>query len=110
MVPAPCNVAAPRRTSAPTVATTIDIPVGADTVGGKEVRMDWSAPVGGDPVAFYQLLVGLQPGQTFLTLTTADTFTQYGGAPPGVYYLRVRGQDVCGRNGPTSNEFRFVVP
>lgn len=88
----------------------LSVTIGGDTVGGKEVLMEWPAPVSGGPVAFYELLVGLQPGTPVLTMATPETRQQYGGAPPGTYYLQVRAQDVCGRNGPTSPEFKLVVP
>lgn len=88
----------------------LTVTVGAETVGGKEVYMQWSPPASGDPPAFYEVLVGFQPGTTFLSLMAAKTNNSYGGAPPGVYYLRVRAQDVCGRNGPPSAEVVLVVP
>ena len=75
------------------------------TVAGRTVSLSWS-PVGG--ATGYQLEAGESPGASNAAVVGLGAGTTLvTGAPPGLYYVRVRARNACGV-GPVSNE--IVVP
>lgn len=79
----------------------------AAAVSGGTVALTWTNV--GDASAFV-LDVGLAPGRTDLTVGIGEAASlTLTGAPPGRYYLRVRGTNRFGVSRP-SNEVAVVVP
>ena len=78
------------------------------TVNGPAVTLNWLAGGGGAP-EHYILEVGLSPGATDLVIPTGSAATSLSAsAPPGTYYVRVRGRNTCGTSAPSS-EVAVVV-
>ena len=73
------------------------------------MALSWT-PSGG-PVTAYQIEAGSVAGLSNLAaLPTGNSATSlHATAPPGVYYVRVRGQNACG-TGPPSNEIVVKIP
>ena len=70
---------------------------------GRNLGMEWDAPIGGDPVTSYTLEVGTAPGLTNLLvqpLSAARSFSA-GGVPVGTFWLRVRGANAMGLGDPS---------
>lgn len=74
------------------------------TVEGTQVTLTWQAPAGSPPLA-YVVEAGSQSGAADLAvLDTGEAATGFSAlAPPGRYYVRVRGRNACGA-GAASNE------
>jgi hypothetical protein len=70
--------------------------------------LNWAA--GGGPASdSYVLEVGFSAGATNLVINTSNAATTLSAsAPPGQYYVRVRGRNGCGTSG-VSNEILVVV-
>ncbi len=78
------------------------------SVNGSAVILTWIAS-GGQAPDTYLLEVGLSPGVTNLVYNTGSAATSLSAsAPPGTYYVRVRGHNSCGPSG-VSNEIAVVV-
>jgi hypothetical protein len=79
------------------------------TAGGFVVVLTWNVPAAGFPDA-YVIEAGSQPGASDLvTVDTRSLDTSLNGtAPPGTYYVRVRGRNACGLGSP-SNEVQLVL-
>lgn len=81
------------------------------TKNGTIVTLNWTAPVGSDPVSTYVIEVGNTPGTnnvgTFVAPGSAATFQRE--APPGTYYVRVFARNACGTSA-ASNEVVVTVP
>lgn len=81
------------------------------TVDNRVVTLLWTAPVAGGAPAAYRIEAGSEPGLSNLAAVSngspATTFVV--GAPPGRYYVRVRGLNAAGLGLP-SNEIVVVVP
>jgi enediyne biosynthesis protein E4 len=74
------------------------------SVSGTNVSLAWSAPGGGGPVAQYILEAGTAPGLKDLAVLPVGNSAGFStGAPPGVYYVRVRAGNLAGQSG-ASNE------
>lgn len=69
-------------------------------VNGSIVSLNWSTVTG---VSGYVLEVGSASGASDLLRTVVGETAIMGAAPPGLYYVRVRGQNACG-TGPASPE------
>jgi hypothetical protein len=79
----------------------------SSTVSGRDVTLTWTNV--GDASNFV-LDAGLAPGRTDLTFSIGGTSpVTLPNAPPGTYYLRVRGTNAFGASRP-SNEVVVVVP
>jgi photosystem II stability/assembly factor-like uncharacterized protein len=75
-------------------------------VSGLGVTLSWSAAAG---AASYRLEAGSAPGLADLAVLSASSATSFQTtAPPGTYYVRVRGVSACGI-GPASNEVPLAV-
>jgi hypothetical protein len=81
------------------------------SVTGGVVTLTWIAPATGDAPTAYLIEVGSQPGQANLVVfSTGSTTPSFrAAAPPGTYYVRVRGLTSAGP-GPASNEVTVTVP
>ena len=81
------------------------------TRSGSLVALAWSTPSAGFAPSAYTIEVGSAAGATntmvFDTGGTATTLSA--SAPPGRYYVRVRGRTACA-TGPASNEVVIDVP
>ena len=76
-------------------------------VSGRDVTFTWTNV--GDASAFV-LDVGLAPGRSDVTFGIGATSpVTIANAPPGTYYLRVRGTNAFGVSRP-SNEVAVTVP
>jgi hypothetical protein len=77
---------------------------------GGAVALTWTAPAGGVEPTGYVLYAGSAPGRSNLAaFHTGSTLTRWnGGAPPGIYYVRVAARSACGV-GPVSNEVVLSV-
>jgi hypothetical protein len=72
---------------------------------GSTVRFSWSAPGTGDLAASYRIEAGSGPGLADLAvLRVGDATSFVTTAPPGTYYVRVRGVSANGTAGAASNE------
>jgi len=78
---------------------------------GSRVTLTWSAPGGGAPPTTYVIEVGSRAGATDLVaIDTGSALPSFSAiAPPGRYFVRVKGRNVCGL-GPPSNEVMIDVP
>ena len=77
---------------------------------GSTVTLTWSP--GGGPLNGYQIEVGSAPGLSNLgVVQPGSTVARLvaNGAPPGVYFVRVRGVNPCGVSAP-SGEITISVP
>ncbi len=75
-------------------------------VAGVAVSFAWSAASG---AASYVLEAGSAPGLANLAVVNVGAATGFAAsAPPGRYYVRVRGSNACG-NGAPSNEVSIVL-
>ncbi len=82
----------------------------APTVGSGNVGLSWSAPTTGGAPTSYQVLASLTPGGAPVAALNAGLNTSISvPAPPGTYFVRVRGVNAVGP-GPLSNEVTVVVP
>jgi fibronectin type III domain protein len=81
------------------------------TVAGAIVTLNWTAPVGGDPLTSYQIQAGTAPGLTniasFDTASTATSLAIFN-VSAGTYFVRVRAINSAG-GGAASNEVQVVV-
>jgi len=68
------------------------------TVTGSSVSVSWAAAAG---ASSYQFEGGSVPGQANLLTTTLATTSLAAQAPPGVYFVRTRGQNSCGVSAPS---------
>ncbi len=68
------------------------------TVTGSSVSVSWAAVAG---ASSYQFEGGSVPGQANLLTTTLATTSLAAQAPPGVYFVRTRGQNSCGVSAPS---------
>lgn len=76
------------------------------TVRGTVITLGWSS---GSDATSYQLEAGSAPGLANLFVgDIGNTRTLAVTAPPGVYYVRVRGKNACGLSAP-SNEIAVTV-
>jgi hypothetical protein len=77
---------------------------------GGAVNLSWTAPVGSVAPTGYVIYAGSAPGRADLAgFQTGSTLTRWnGGAPAGVYYVRVAAHSACGL-GPVSNEVVLSV-
>jgi hypothetical protein len=74
------------------------------SVTGTNVSLAWSPPGGGGPVAQYILEAGTAPGLKDLAVLPVGNSAGFStGAPPGVYYVRVRASNLAGQS-TASNE------
>ena len=79
---------------------------------GRNLGMEWDAPIGGDPVTSYTLEVGTAPGLTNLLvqpLSAARSFSA-GGVPVGTFWLRVRGANAMGLGDPSEDVGMVMGP
>ena len=90
---------------------------GADGTGhtvspSRVVTLSWTAPTTGDLPSRYQIQAGSGPGlSNLLVQTTPTNATSFmATAPPGTYYVRVAGVNLCGVGDTPSNEVTVVVP
>lgn len=96
------NVAGPQVPGAPTLNPA--------TVGGGTVGLSWSAPTTGGAPTSYQVVASLTSGGAAVATLNAGAATSIAvPAPPGTYFVRVRGVNAVGA-GPLSNEVTVVVP
>lgn len=79
----------------------------AASLSGHDVTLSWTNV--GDASGFV-VDVGLAPGQTVVSVPVglASSVT-FGSAPPGLYFVRVRGSNLFGNSRP-SNEVTIIVP
>lgn len=78
------------------------------TVSGSAVTLNWAAG-GGEAAGNYVIEVGFSAGATDLVINTSNAATLLSAsAPPGRYYVRVRGRNACGTSA-ASNEAVVVV-
>jgi len=80
----------------------------AFTRDGNVVTLTWGAPVTGGAAASYILEAGSAPGLSNLAIVPIAGTAIAATAPPGTYYVRVRGVNSAGQ-GPPSNEVTVVV-
>jgi len=73
------------------------------------VRLSWQPPNGGDAATIYVVEAGSTSGASNVGNFVANTPSYETDAPPGKYYVRVRGQNACGSSDP-SNEIIVDVP
>lgn len=77
----------------------------ASTVTGHTVNLEWASA----DATRYEIEAGSAPGLANLaTISVTETHLTVDGAPPGVYYLRVRAINTIGKSAP-SQETRVVV-
>ena len=83
----------------------------AATVDNRIVTLSWSAPAAGGAPAAYRIEAGSAPGLSNLAvISNGSPATMFVvGAPPGQYYVRVRGMNAGGMGLP-SDEIVVVVP
>jgi hypothetical protein len=72
-------------------------------VNGPVVTLSWAAPVSGPAIIDYQLEAGSGPGASNIAIVQTVATTLSATAPPGIYYVRVRGRNAAGL-GPASAE------
>ena len=70
--------------------------------------IQWNEPTAGGVPTSYAIDVGLAPGATALTLAAPTTEFQVIGAPPGRYYVRVRGLNAAGSGPPSVDEVLVI--
>jgi hypothetical protein len=83
----------------------------AAAVDNRIVTLSWSPPAAGGAPAAYRIEAGSGPGLANLAvISNGSPATMFMvGAPPGQYYVRVRGLNAAGPGLP-SNEIVVVVP
>ena len=83
----------------------------AYTVSQGVVRLTWNAPPTGIQPSSYEIQVGSSMGGADLAVlaTTSPATTFMASAPPGRYWVRVRGRNQCG-GSTVSNEIEVIVP
>jgi hypothetical protein len=74
-------------------------------ISGADVAVSWSAAPGATSHVFE---AGWLPGQANLVNMTMNVTSLTAQAPPGVYFVRARGQNACGR-GPASPDTMVAV-
>ncbi len=75
----------------------------AMSASGNTVRLSWSAPNSGGPVASYVLEAGSGPGLSDLAVVDIGSATTFSTVvPPGVYYVRVRAVNARGSGAPSN--------
>jgi hypothetical protein len=72
---------------------------------GSLVTLDWDAAAGASD---YLIEVGSTPGASNLLVTPLAGMPISASAPPGTYYVRVRGRNGCGAGSPSS-EIAIVI-
>ncbi len=76
------------------------------------LTLAWIAPAAGDPIVTYVIEAGSTTGGSnlarFATGSAATTFSATG-VPPGNYFIRIRGTNAAGLDGPPSNEVLYQV-
>jgi hypothetical protein len=94
-----------------TGATAPQAPVGLTfTRAGSLVTLRWSAPAQGDPPTSFVVEVGSQPGTSDLVVIENGAALELSAiAPPGRYFVRVRGRN-AGGPGSASSEIEIAVP
>jgi hypothetical protein len=82
----------------------------AATIVGDQLSMSWSAPSPLGALDTYVLEAGSVSGASNIAVLSVgpNTSFSYAGVPPGVYFLRVRGQNAAGA-GPASAEALLVA-
>jgi probable HAF family extracellular repeat protein len=80
----------------------------AATWNGTVVNLSWSPPATGGPASVYQLEAGSGAGGSDIAVISQAGTTLTTPAPPGTYYIRVRGVSAAGV-GPPSNEVTLNV-
>jgi enediyne biosynthesis protein E4 len=93
-----------------TGATAPQAPVGFTfTRAGSLVTLRWSAPPQGDPPTSFVIEVGSQPGTSDLVVIENGAAMELAAiAPPGRYFVRVRGRNAGGL-GAASSELEIAV-
>ncbi len=76
-------------------------------VAGGMVRLSWQPPASGG-VSAYQIEAGSATGLANLATPQTSATTYQAVAPPGTYFVRVRGRNECGLSAP-SNEVVVVT-
>jgi hypothetical protein len=80
------------------------------TVSGNTVTLTWQAAGAGGVPSSYLVEAAVSPGGSVVaSLPTSTTSLVVPNVPNGIYYVRVRGQNVDGLSAP-SNEVVVVVP
>jgi hypothetical protein len=77
----------------------------------RDVTLFWSRPVGGGIPTRYEIEAGAFPFQTFVVATVGSSSNMFTATnvPSGMFYVRVRAANVCGRSDP-SNAIQVNVP
>ncbi|MCC7124390.1 MAG: hypothetical protein IT178_06050 [Acidobacteria bacterium] len=81
----------------------------ANVGAGGVVTLNWTAPVSGHPATAFVVEAGSAPGLINLATLPVGSTPVTVTAPPGVYFVRVRGLNANGP-GPASNEVEIRVP
>jgi hypothetical protein len=89
-------------------------PPGAPTMNppsvvARQVTLSWAAPSSGSTPASYLVVASLSAGGPVIASLRAAGLGTTVPAPPGTYFVRVRGVNALG-TGPESNEVTVVVP
>lgn len=105
------DVAGPASNEVPVVVAACPLPAAptslARTGSGSTVVLNWIAAAG---ASRYQVEAGSGPGLANLaSVDVGAAVSLTTPAPPGLYYVRVRGVNGCGQ-GPPSNEIQVAVP
>lgn len=105
------DVAGPASNEVPVVVAACPLPAAptslARTGSGSTVVLNWTAAAG---ASRYQVEAGSGPGLANLaSVDVGAAISLTTPAPPGLYYVRVRGVNGCGQ-GPPSNEIQVAVP
>jgi glucose/arabinose dehydrogenase len=81
------------------------------TVSGRLVTLSWSVPGTADGPTLFQIGAGSASGLVDLAILSVDgaSRTLAVAAPPGQYFVRMRGVNACGPGAPSA-EIEIVVP
>ncbi|MCA1586623.1 MAG: matrixin family metalloprotease [Acidobacteria bacterium] len=101
----------------PAVASGPTPPLAPTTFGGtvslNTVTLQWTAATSGGPAETYVIEAGSAPGLAnlaVLLVNAPSTTTTVGNVPQGVYYVRVRAQNVIATSGPSPEAIITVGP
>jgi VHL beta domain len=83
-------------------------PIPTVTLIGSFVTVSWTPPASGGAVIDYQFEAGSAPGASNLAIVFTAVPTLSATAPPGIYYVRVRGRNAAGL-GPASPEIVITI-